>query len=77
MKPPKCKSCGKEEWSHICAGEVERMRPANVPDGVISLEPRTVPGLPPPSAKITRKEYLKFKARERRARERAAGVVKS
>lgn len=20
MKPPKCKSCGKEEWRHICGG---------------------------------------------------------
>lgn len=58
----------------MTAAEAAKVYPAaeaNVPGGVMSLEPGTIAGFPPPSAKIARKEYLKLKAGERRKRERA------
>lgn len=105
IAPPKCKTCGKVEWRHVCGPKVVRRivaslpkreakafrefvasainplppvdypAPANTPDGVVSLEPGTVPGFPPPSAKVSRKEYLKLKARERRAAEKVGLTI--
>jgi hypothetical protein len=71
MKPPKCKSCGKEEWRHICGTMPKTHRKvrsvtdrleAAIPDMVITTKP-------------SRKEYLKLKARERRARQRAVRLA--
>ena len=53
--PPKCRTCGKEEWQHLCG-------PVAVPT-VQAMIAATAP-------KPDRKEYLKLKARERRARQK-------
>jgi len=62
MGPPKCKTCGKTEWRHICA-------PPEARNFVIDQPKYYGIKLPP---KPSRKEYLKLKARERRARQKAA-----
>ena len=107
--PPKCKTCGKVEWGHLCGGLPKRVLrevgvtkglppvvvvaerpPANAPvpehpetgrpsvleqaavlatipvraEPVILEQERSVNGA---AAKVDRKEYLRLKARERRA----------
>jgi len=58
MGPPKCKTCGKTEWRHICTAMFEKR-----------IEELT---LRHNEQVAKRKEYLKLKARERRARQKAA-----
>jgi len=97
MKPPKCKSCGKEEWRHTCGGGVtitasssgltprknapklsvaselladrvgSKPSPTNAKDAEAGILATLARGTKP-----SRKEYLKLKARERRARQKAA-----
>lgn len=72
MKPPKCKTCGAEEWKHTCG---PRFEPKH-----ISLKASVSPVTPALAKAVTagnaaiqktdRKEYLRLKARERRAAER-------
>lgn len=90
MKAPKCKSCGKEEWRHVCGGDPaikalvekrmnEMMEKPETKAAIDKLaqqlfvEPTSTQSddLLSPKAKTDRKEYLKLKARERRARQRA------
>lgn len=89
VHPPKCRTCGKEEWRHICgpknspkrasAGPDRRERPAPNSKAASSngktsdLGPENVGSTPTAAAKpkTDRKEYLKLKARERRARQKA------
>ena len=66
--PPKCKTCGKEEWRHIC-GPKALVR-------VIETERASFKQILPlvqVAPKTDRKEYLKLKARERRARQKLEG----
>jgi hypothetical protein len=44
MKAPKCRSCGAEEWRHVCAGAVS-------PAGVSRVTPGVVEKASAPSAK--------------------------
>lgn len=103
MKPPKCKSCGAEEWRHTCGPKIDPAiglgqnkawasgfgpsgagsSPAvgcatptvqfleTTPAGsVLEFDSHLWVALAKP--KTDRKEYLKLKARERRARQKAA-----
>jgi hypothetical protein len=103
MKPPKCKSCGAEEWRHTCGPALtidekvalrahrpistpflEKMKPKPVATprlgGYDPITPARVFAEPGPEVaakpKPDRKEYLKLKARERRARQKAERVGK-
>ncbi len=108
--PPKCKTCGKAEWRHICGGLPETklmdfvqrgIRAQKAVDAIIREIPAPAPKAPSKprkprqnkseavaaekaddipvvastkaekAAKPDRKEYLKLKARERRARQKA------
>lgn len=78
MKPPKCKTCGAEEWKHTCGpklsvAEITRVVVAS-PEFLARKEKLDNP-LPNALEKVltkpSRKEYLKLKARERRARQKA------
>lgn len=46
MKPPKCRTCGKEEWNHTCKGPVQ-----------VAVAPRKAPAAKPvkPEAKRVKK----------------------
>jgi hypothetical protein len=100
--PPKCKTCGKVEWRHLCGGVPEIVGVAQGIEPRIS-NPVAAGSIPAANAnpkiadiahpvergasnseaassslavrskpKTDRKEYLKLKARERRARQRAS-----
>lgn len=73
MGPPKCKTCGKVEWRHVCRGTVSPYRRVQVAGKTFAVAagPTLTISSPPP-AKPTRKEYLALKARERRARQKAS-----
>lgn len=105
MDAPKCKTCGKVEWRHVCGG-LECVESVITTARVkSSSSPKKGPKLPaatePPSEeshgphsgpipandvatgtsviqapKTDRKEYLKLKARERRAATAAGLTVK-
>lgn len=83
MKPPKCKVCGKEEWRHVCRPDGAALRSASHPVGEPTrrrdlskkaIEKIAVEVVPMDAAvvRVSRKEYLKLKARDRRQRERKA-----
>lgn len=61
--PPKCKTCGATEWQHLCSGAANK---------VVKVAKALALPAPEPEKKTDRKEYLKLKARERRAREKGA-----
>lgn len=73
ISAPKCRTCGKVEWGHVCSGS-----PKDLPKVIIVradkietkprpvAEPATTAGTP----KTDRKEYLRLKARDRRARQK-------
>lgn len=75
MKPPKCRTCGKEEWQHTCGPT--NLVGMQISAGVTAFKRRgemvPVSGqitIVAPKPKPDRKEYLKFKARNRRARQK-------
>lgn len=70
MGPAKCKVCGKSEWRHICAPPSVHSLETTPAGYVLEFDSRLWVALAKP--KTDRKEYLKFKARERRARQKAA-----
>lgn len=89
LKPPKCKTCGAEEWRHICGPDPQilalakrRIQEAlNSPQAQaemaaladkLFMQPTSSDDPALLSGKHSRKEYLKLKARERRARQKAA-----
>lgn len=37
MKPPKCKSCGKEEWRHVCGHDLRKAMNKAVADQMVKL----------------------------------------
>lgn len=88
MKPPKCRSCGKEEWRHVCGpvyspDEIKEIKAILAPiadraakiitSGNEAIKAIKKPrGRPRTQTPEQRQEYLKIKARARRAREKAA-----
>lgn len=79
VKPPKCKTCGREEWRHVCGGEKVTIHklPGSISSPALTkalTDSMRGPSEPQPKAKkkpkTDRKEYLKLKARERRARQK-------
>lgn len=79
--PPKCKTCGKSEWHHTCgpALTIEELtrtvmaapHSLRMKAQVAAMDSGTnAPALRALLVKPSRKEYLKLKARERRARQK-------
>lgn len=66
MNPPKCKTCGKEEWQHVCHGLSLKEVRARVHRELAAMAESYV------DAPKKRKEYLRLKAIERRARQKEA-----
>jgi hypothetical protein len=90
MHPPKCSTCGKTEWGHLCLGKPKRARRAATAEPVVEIvdvvaaapllaiaAPVAVvePAVVPP--KVSRKEYLRLKAIDRRARQKREKEARS
>lgn len=83
---PKCRTCGKVEWNHLCRGMTDGSSIPRSKDQVIykspnrearkvhstevHIESQKGEAVPEKKSKTDRKEYLRLKAKERRARER-------
>ena len=87
MKPPKCRNCGVVEWRHVCAGAISSPTPLRVtlPDVNNKVVVDTASGgtravvdartRDRHRKTLQRREYLRLKQRESRARRRAAGAA--
>lgn len=89
IKPPKCKTCGAEEWRHVCGpragsapAELEKLlgdlgvKVVDVTAEVraeLAAEAQPIASAEKP--KTDRKEYLRLKAVERRAAEKLGLTV--
>lgn len=82
IKPPKCKTCGAEEWRHTCGPNPkimalleQRIAEAENSQTIRDFKQKFTDDIMNHGTAIpmkpSRKEYLKLKARERRARQKA------
>lgn len=67
MGPPKCKTCGITEWRHVCGPKIIELIIETPTVSLKRLLPTVI--IKP---KTDRKAYLAQKAKERRARQKAA-----